>query len=178
MTSILLRFPLPQRRCAEMWWSCARSRGKRIATCLRCGVDLVSNIATLPSVISIHVHTFQNIQSSVACCFDKISWATGVSVRLPPFFRKELFFWSRPDLEISCVVICLVILVWRAYLFWVCNANEVEPIIPVTSFRCEVGEVGEVGIAISCLLYLRVEKHSKSELKESGFIAVSMVMLP
>lgn len=47
MTSILLRFLLLRRRCAGMWWTCAKSRGKRTATCLRCGVDLVSDSAVL-----------------------------------------------------------------------------------------------------------------------------------
>lgn len=52
MTSILLRFPLPLRLCARMWWSCARSRGRRTASCLRCGVDLVSNGTSHPSVFN------------------------------------------------------------------------------------------------------------------------------
>lgn len=67
MTSILLRFPLPRRRCAGMWWICARSQGKQTATCLRCGVDLVSDNASLPSVI--HPHTMQNMSYSVTSCF-------------------------------------------------------------------------------------------------------------
>lgn len=69
MTSILLRFLLPRRRCAGMWWSCARSRGRQTATCPRCGVDLVSNGASPPGVIFIHLHTMMNMRLSVTCRF-------------------------------------------------------------------------------------------------------------
>lgn len=51
MTSILLRSLLPRRHCAGMWWTCVRSRGRRTATCPRCGVDLVSGGASPPCVI-------------------------------------------------------------------------------------------------------------------------------
>lgn len=69
--------------------------------------------------------------------------------------RGKLLFWSTPYMEISCVVNCLEISFWRAYLFWGCNANEAEPIIPVTNTSSQTSPASlrweEGGVEISCL---------------------------
>lgn len=140
MTSILLRSLLPQKRCAGMWWSCARSQGRWTAICLRCGVDLVRYVAAPPGEIftsSHSLHTVIKMRFSAICQF---AYGTGLYpvgqltlVCLPPLMRGKLLFSSRPYMEISCVVNWLVSSFWRAYLFWVWNANEAKPIIPVTN---------------------------------------------
>lgn len=119
MISILLRFLLPQRRCVGMWWSCARSQGRRTATCLRCGVDLVRDNASLPSVI--HAHTMQNARFPVTYCFVCVICILkgrnlcAHTCRLL-LIKAKLLFWSRPYTVIHYVVICLEISFWRVYL--------------------------------------------------------------
>lgn len=141
MTSILLRSLLPRRRCAGTWWTCARSRGRQTVICLRCGEDLVSGCAGFRGVTRRPaVKKGGTLGHMLFWLWDNTdgSHGTGVSVLLCLFvffllIRRKLLFWSRPYMEISCVVNCLVTSFWRAYLFWVHNANEAEPIIPVTN---------------------------------------------
>ncbi len=135
-------------------------------------------------------HTVNNMRFSVTRCFGIWLYPKGqesVDRHLFVLFlliRGKLLFWSRPYMEISCVVNCLVISFWRAYLFLVCDANEAEPIIPVTNTSSQTSptQVGAGGVEISCLPHfspsLRVMRYSEPELKEPGFVAVSMVMLP
>lgn len=120
-TSILLRFLLPQRHCAGMWWICAKSRGRQIATCLRCGMDLVSQRASVPSVIHLKAHT--NLTIRVKYCFvlfqkDRSQCVETYFIFL--YLERNCFFRNSSCKEISCVVICTVIYFWGAYL---CNAN-------------------------------------------------------
>lgn len=84
-------------------------------------------------------HTLRNMSFSVTWCFGIWLYPKGqesLCRHLFVFFlliRRKLLLWSQSYMEISRVVNCLVISFWRAYLFWACDANEAEPVIPVTN---------------------------------------------
>lgn len=93
-----------------------------------------------PGVIFISTHNYEHeIFSRMPSCLWNMALSQGAAVTvqmlvcLPLLIVGKLLFWSRPYMEISCVVNCLAISFWRAYLFWVCNANEAKPIIPATN---------------------------------------------
>lgn len=195
MTSILLRSPLPRRHCAGTWWSCARSRERPTATCLRFGVDLVSDGASSPSVTLTHLHTMKNRRFSVTCCFGcGILWMypkgrESVCRHLFVFFlliRGKLLFWSRPYMEISCVVNCSVISFWRAYLFLGLQCKWSRAHNPCNKQRhSDISHISQVGggggrdfMPSPFSPSLRIRRYSESKLKEPGFVAVSMVTLP
>lgn len=94
MTNILLRYPLPRRHCAGMWWSCARKRVRQTATCLRCGGGQVRYSACWFILHSGMYHNFQPLAILIVeyYCIPGEFFFLLLSRKLPFSFLKSIIY--------------------------------------------------------------------------------------